>query len=61
MTLLRIDRPIDLIRNGVTHHFKAGDVIAPQEYPGVERLIKEQKKKGRVEKNGLLDDTRHSK
>jgi len=53
MAFIRLEAAIDLVYKGITYHYTAGDVINPAKYPGVERLIKEQKKKGRIEKNGV--------
>ena len=48
--LIRIEAPITVIRNGKEISFKAGDVVQTSAYPQIEKLIKAQKDKGRVEK-----------
>ena len=53
---IRLTDPLTLIRKGKTYNFVAGDVIQSGKFPGVERLIKEQKRKGHVEKNGPQPD-----
>lgn len=53
MGLVRIDAPLTIIRKGRKHVFHAGDVVQTSQFPDVVRLLKEQKRKGRVEKNGV--------
>lgn len=53
MGLIKIDAPLEIIRGGKTFKFKAGDVIQTSRFPGAEKLIKAQKRKGRVEKRGI--------
>jgi len=48
--LIRIEAPITVIRNGKKVELKAGDVVQTSAYPEIEKLIKAQKDKGRVEK-----------
>jgi hypothetical protein len=53
MALIKITAPITVLHKGKEHKFKAGDVVQSSQFPEIERLLKEQKKKGRIEKNGL--------
>ena len=57
MGLIKIDAPLEIIRGGKTFKVKAGDVIQTSRFPGAEKLIKAQKRKGRVEKRELRSDT----
>ena len=53
MGLVRIDAPLTIIRKGKKHVFHEGEVVQTSQFPHVERLLKEQKRKGRVEKDGV--------
>ena len=61
MGLVRIDGPLTIIRKGKKYVFHEGDVVQTSQFPNVERLLKEQKRKGHVEKNGKQSNTRHNK
>ena len=50
MGLIKITAPITVIHKGTERKFKVGDVVQSSQFPDVERLLKEQKKKGRIEK-----------
>jgi len=54
--LIRLTAPLTIIRNGITHDFKAGDVIQTGAFPEAAEMIKQQTKKGRIEKDGLVTD-----
>ena len=51
--LIRLTAPLKIIRNGIIHDFKAGDVIQTGAFPEAAEMIKQQKQKGRIEKNGV--------
>lgn len=53
MGLIKITAPITVIHKGKEHKFKPGDVVQSSQFPEMERLLKEQSKKGRIEKNGI--------
>ena len=50
MGLIKIDREITVIHKGKEHKFQVGDVVQSSQFPQIEKLLKEQDKKGRIEK-----------
>jgi hypothetical protein len=54
--LIKLDKPMVIIRGGREYKFRAGDVVQTSQFPEAEKTIKAQKEKGRVEKNGIQPD-----
>ena len=40
MAFIEVTKDIEIVRDGVTYKFKPGDVINPDKWPGLERLLK---------------------
>ena len=55
MGLVRIDVPegLTIISKGKKYSFHEGDVVQTSQFPHVERLLKEQKRKGKITKDGV--------